>query len=42
MDFTGRPMKGWIYVDPEGTEGDADLRRWVAEGVRYAETLPPK
>jgi TfoX/Sxy family transcriptional regulator of competence genes len=42
MDFTGRPMKGWIYVAPEGLAEDADLRAWIARGVEYARSLPPK
>jgi TfoX/Sxy family transcriptional regulator of competence genes len=42
MDFTGRPMKGWIYVAPEGLAEDADLRAWIAHGVDYARSLPPK
>ena len=29
MDFTGRPMKGWITVDPSGTESDKQLDYWV-------------
>lgn len=29
MDFTGRPMKTMIYVEPLGYETDADLRRWL-------------
>ena len=42
MDFTGRPMKGWVYVDPPGYEDDDDLARWVTLGVDYALSLPPK
>lgn len=41
MDFTGRPMKGMIFVDPEGLRGDA-LRQWVAAAAGYAGGLPPK
>jgi hypothetical protein len=41
MDFTGRPMKGMIFVDPEGLRGDA-LRQWVDAAVGYAGDLPPK
>ena len=29
FDMTGRPMRGWLMVDPEGCGEDADLRRWV-------------
>ena len=42
MDFTGRPMKGFVFVSPEGLESDADLQRWVERGVEYAASLPPK
>ena len=42
FDMTGRPMKGWLMVGPEGCSEDADLRRWVARGVDYARGLPPK
>jgi TfoX/Sxy family transcriptional regulator of competence genes len=42
FDMTGRPMKGWLMVDPEGLTEDDDLRRWVARGVAYARALPPK
>ncbi len=42
MDFTGRPMKGFIYVAPEGFESDTDLRRWVGYGLAYAGSLRRK
>jgi TfoX/Sxy family transcriptional regulator of competence genes len=42
FDFTGKPMSGWIYVAREGTEEDEDLKEWVAEGVEFAISLPPK
>ncbi len=42
MDFTGRPMKGFLFVDTPGIEQDEDLRRWAARGVEFALTLPPK
>jgi hypothetical protein len=42
MDFTGRPLTGFVYVTPEGVRGDADLRRWVERAVGFVERLPPK
>ena len=42
MDFTGRPMKGFIFVSPEGLESDTDLERWVGRSVAYAASLPAK
>ena len=41
MDFTGRPMKGMVFVDPAGLHGDA-LRQWVDAAAGYARSLPPK
>jgi TfoX/Sxy family transcriptional regulator of competence genes len=42
FDMTGRPMVGWVEVDPAGVASAADLRRWVMLGVEHARTLPPK
>ena len=38
----GRPMDGWLRVAPEAVADDEELRRWVAIGVGYARSLPPK
>lgn len=42
MDFTGKVMKGMIYVSPEGFESDSDLTFWVNKFVNFIESLPPK
>jgi len=42
MDFTGRPLKGFVYVSCEGITSDGDLEDWVARGVEYARALPAK
>ncbi len=42
MDFTGRPMKGMVFVDEAGYRDDADLARWVQRGVDFAAFLPAK
>lgn len=42
MDFTGRAMKGFVYVGSEGFRTAKALQRWVDEAVRYARSLPPK
>jgi hypothetical protein len=42
FDLTGRPMKGWILVEPKGLAQDAALGKWVGVGAKYAESLPPK
>ncbi len=36
MDFTGRPLTGFVYVSAAGTRSDAALRRWVALGQQAA------
>ena len=35
MDFTKRPMKGWIYVAPDGIDRDEDLAFWVQLALDY-------
>ena len=42
FDMTGRPMKGWIIVEPAGIQSDDDLNGWIAQGVAFAQSLPPK
>lgn len=42
FDMTGRPMTGWVRVEPEGHATDEALARWVEEGVAFARSLPAK
>ena len=42
MDFTGRPMQGYVFVDPEGTASAAQLRFWLDRCEQFVATLPPK
>jgi TfoX/Sxy family transcriptional regulator of competence genes len=42
MTMRGKAMPGWITVDPAACRTPADLKRWVARGVQFARTLPPK
>ena len=42
MDFTGRSMKGFVFVGPDGVAEDADLQAWVDRGLAFAGSLPPK
>jgi TfoX/Sxy family transcriptional regulator of competence genes len=42
MDFTGRPMKGYVYVGSPGIDDDAGLKNWVDESYAFATSLPPK
>jgi hypothetical protein len=42
FDLTGRPMKGWILVEPKGLTTRDALSKWIQVGVKYAASLPPK
>ena len=42
MDITGRPMRGWVLVQPKGWSHDAGWNQWVARGAGFAATLPAK
>jgi len=42
MDFTGRPMKGFVFVEPDGIASDKDLNSWVAKASAFALSLPAK
>lgn len=42
MDFTGRPMKGFVFVSDEGTKTEAQLRRYLNSALEFVESLPPK
>ncbi len=35
MDFTKRPMKGYIFVAPEGVDYEADLEFWVQKCLDF-------
>ncbi len=36
MDFTGRPMKGFVFVGQAGIESDESLAEWLELGLKYA------
>jgi TfoX N-terminal domain len=42
MDFTGRPLKGFVYVGPKGFTSETMLRRWIDRGIAFVRTLPGK
>ena len=42
FDITGKPMKGWAMVEPEGVEEDDQLTRWIEKALDYVGTLPRK
>jgi hypothetical protein len=42
FDFTGRPMRGWICVSPEGIGPEQSLQGWIDLGISFARSLPKK
>jgi TfoX/Sxy family transcriptional regulator of competence genes len=42
FDFTGRPLKGFVVVRPNGHRTDKLLKNWMSRGVRCALSLPAK
>jgi TfoX/Sxy family transcriptional regulator of competence genes len=42
MDFTGKPLKGFVYAEPAAVNTEPRLRRWLELSVAFANTLPPK
>ena len=42
MDFSGRPMRGFVWVDAVGIRDSRALRRWIQRGLDFAGSLPPK
>ena len=41
FDITGRPMRNWVAVEPEGVEDD-QLKDWIERAVKFVKTLPKK
>ena len=41
MEMTGRPMEGYVFVDPAPSD-DRSLRDWLNLAVAFVKTLPPK
>jgi hypothetical protein len=42
MDFTGKPMKGFVFVSADDLKTERMLQGWVDRGVAFASSLPPK
>jgi TfoX/Sxy family transcriptional regulator of competence genes len=42
FDITGRAMKGWVLVAPEGVEADEQLKGWIERAVKFVGKLPAK
>jgi TfoX/Sxy family transcriptional regulator of competence genes len=42
MDFTGRTMRGFVYVDPAGFRSNTQLRIWIRRSLNFVLSLPSK
>jgi TfoX/Sxy family transcriptional regulator of competence genes len=42
MDFTGRPMKGYVFVQKEGLKNSAQIKKWIELALEFSATLPKK
>jgi len=42
MDFTGRPLKGMVYVDAAGVRTAKQLKAWIERGIQFVNSLPAK
>jgi len=42
FDLSGRPMQGWLLVEPSALSTERRLRAWVDRGTAFAASLPPK
>jgi TfoX N-terminal domain len=42
FDITGRPMKGWVLIEPDGIDSDGQLGEWIRRATSFVETLPAK
>ena len=41
MDFTGRPMRGFVFIDPKGTNTKKDLNYWLGLALEYNKKARP-
>jgi hypothetical protein len=42
FDITGKSMRNWVAVEPEGVEDDDQLKKWVELATKFVRTLPKK
>jgi TfoX N-terminal domain len=42
FDITGRPMSGWVLVEPAGVADDGALGAWIERATKFVRTLPAK
>lgn len=42
FDITGKAMKGWVVVAPDGVQDDDQLKGWIQRAVKFVGKLPAK
>jgi TfoX/Sxy family transcriptional regulator of competence genes len=42
FDITGKPMRGWVMVQPDGLEDDDQLADWIQQAIDFVGKLPAK
>lgn len=42
FDITGRAMRNWVAVEPEGVEDNEQLKDWIERATKFVKTLPRK
>ena len=42
MDFTGKPLREFVFVLPEGCATQRAVDAWVTRALTFVATLPPK
>jgi len=42
FDITGKALKGWVMVKPQGVASESDLKAWAEQGLAFAMSLPKK
>ena len=42
FDITGKPMKGWVLVEPQGVVDDQQLNEWIQRALKFVGKLPAK
>ena len=42
FDYIGKPMQGWVYVEPAGCQLPEELQTWVQLGLNFTASLPPR
>ena len=42
FDITGRALRGWVMIEPEGVDAEADLIEWLDRAVQFVRRLPKK